>query len=234
MPATTLLTAGQVMDMAASLMNDTAKANYTYVNMLPYLKMALDYLQELFELNNVPVTNKTSATINCPAGTTALIPQPAIIVPGEVYYPTDLIEIQELWESPEGQDSWIPMVRRGYLPHYLDNIPTASFVWFSWENQRIKVLESTQDNDIKMDYIAALFTSVVDDTSAINIINSKSFLGYKTAALCAQYIASNPTRALSLENEGMEALDRTLGISTKGQQAILYRRRPFRSRRRSW
>ena len=53
MSTTADLTAAQVMDASASMLNDTAKTSYTYVAQIPYLNMALRELQEFFELNNV-------------------------------------------------------------------------------------------------------------------------------------------------------------------------------------
>ena len=212
------------IDMAASLMNDTAQTVYTDVACLPYLNMALQELQEHFELNNIPVTNETTpAVLNVVAGVSVIgaATTPAL--------PTDLIEIQQLWESPEGLNQWLPMQKVEFLPHYLENTTVSQFQYWAWMEQEIKLIAANIDIDLKIDYIKSLFTTVL--IGAINtnlpIMNSLSYLGYKTAALCSQFIGENPTRAAELNALTITALDRTLGISTKGRQAINTRRRPF-------
>ena len=211
------------IDMAASLMNDTAQTVYTDVACLPYLNMALQELQEHFELNNVPVTNDTSALLNVVAGVFVIgaATTPAL--------PTDLIEIQQLWESSEGQNQWIPMTRMEFLPHYLENTTVSQFQYWAWMEQEIKLLPANIDIDLKIDYVKSLFVPIVIGGINTNlpIMNALTYLGYKTAALCSQFIGENPTRAAELNALTITALDRTLGISTKGRQAINTRRRPF-------
>lgn len=67
------LLAGTVMDKAASLMNDSARTVYTYAAQVPYLNIALQELQEEFELNGISVTENVSAVINMPAGSTTIV-----------------------------------------------------------------------------------------------------------------------------------------------------------------
>lgn len=227
------LTAGQVMDTAASLLNDTAKQVFTYTVQLPYLQVALNDLRKLLELNNSPVTNSsTPVVINVPAGQTAIrfdnSPNPEL--------PDDLIEIQQLWETGEGTDNWIPMSRREFIPHYFDGIVTGGFGVWSWRENYIQLPESSSDIDIKIDYVRSLFNSVVDENSALNIINGDSYLSYRTAALCAKYVGENPVRALGLDEDATAAFYVMIGIDNKGRQAISTRRRPFRSawKSRGW
>ena len=51
----------EIVSSVASLMNDTAQTLYTNAAVLPYLNLALDDLQEIFQHNNVPVTNEMTA-----------------------------------------------------------------------------------------------------------------------------------------------------------------------------
>jgi hypothetical protein len=98
-----------------------------------------------------------------------------------------------------------------------------------WESQAIKFLNCNRDNDIKIDYIKELFTPLVDETSLINVINASTFLEYRTAALCAEFIERNQASANSLNVYAVIAMDRATGIGVKGKQTILTRRRPFRA-----
>ncbi len=221
-----MATPAEIIDMAASLMNDTAQTIYTDAACLPYLNMALNELQEIFEQNNIGATDDTSAIITVPAGTTVISfsSTPAI--------PADLIEIRGLWESISGANNFVPMTRREYLSVALTGSIINQFVIFAWNEQQIKVPEANADIDLKIDYIKSIFaTPILIGAIATDLptINIKTYLGYKTAALCASFIAENPTRAQSLETFAENALSRLLSISAKGGQGISTRRRPFRS-----
>jgi len=219
-------TPAEVMDMSASLMNDTAQSVYTDAAQLPYLNMALRELQENFELNNIPVTNDTSALLNVPLNTSRIAFTGTTPV-----LPSDLIEIQQIWESPEGENLFIPMTRKEFLPHDLENTTINQLLVWAWIEQEIKLIVANVDIDIKLDYVKSLFTTILIGAIATDlpVLNSLSYLGYKTAALCSQFIGENPTRAGELNGLAMLALDRTMGISTKSRQAVTTRKRPFRA-----
>ena len=224
MAATTVLTAGTVMDRMASLMNDTAKSNYTYVNMLPYLQMALDDLQEQFALNGIATTHILSASITIPANTTGINPSTG----AAPVYPADLIQVNRMWEAVTGTNNFVPMIKVDTIDPYLVNMKTSSIGYWAMNGQTIQLAQSNGINQVKIEYVAALFTNVVNENSSIGIINSLSYLAFKGAEFCAKYIASNPERAGELKGDAVNALDRALGINTKGDQSISYRRRPFR------
>jgi hypothetical protein len=229
------LTAGQVMQKSASLLNDTALTNYTFVAQLPYLQIALQELQEAFELNGIPVTQLTSAVIQINAGVTQIIYN-AAGTPTAPALPNDFVEPQQLWERTRDINPFVPMTRRDYLPHQLEGVQYNNFLYFTWNDQKITVLPSVQNNDIKIDYIKQLFEELVDSNSLINIVNARTFLEYRTAALCAEFIERNLTSANALNAYAVLGMDRVTGISSKSKQTIMTRRRPFRSsyKRRGW
>ena len=218
------LVAGTVMDMAASMMNDTAKTVYTYAAQVPYLQMAMRELREYFELHNISVTQEVSAVIPINAGQTKIVyngtTTPAL--------PSDFVEPIRLWERARGIDPYTPMVRVDFIPLSLAGIQTNYFGYFTWNGQEITFPASNADNDIKMDYLRELFAPVVDQTSIINVVNAQSFLQYRTAGLLAEFIERNITSANSLNQNAVLALDRATGISAKSKQSIMTRRRPFR------
>lgn len=225
--ATVDLVASTVLNTAASLMNDTARTVYTYTAMLPYLRIAMNELQEKYELNAIPVTEiTTSNPISVPAGATtiefnAVAPNPAL--------PDDFIEPQELWERNTGIDPYIPMTKKEYLPRYYEGVETNRLVWFTWQSNKINFLPSNADNEVKIDYIRALFLTVADETTQINVINAQTFLEFRTAGLLAEFIERNITSANSLNAQALLAMDRALGIGAKGKQSIQTRRLPFRT-----
>lgn len=216
------------MDKAAALMNDALKTVYTYTAQMPYLNMALEELEEHFQLNNVPVTNQTDAFITVTAGTNEILPFDGLGSGPAPNYPQDLVEIQRIYERLAGTTNpFIPLVKRDFLPHALDDLPTESLMVWAWEGQKIKFLGATTDREIKLDYIKTLFPEVTNQAAVLGVINARSFLQYRTAALCTQFIGENASRAEDLNNFAMLALDRVTGIGTKARQSINTRRRPF-------
>lgn len=219
------LLAGTVMDGAASLMNDTARTTYTYTAQLPYLRIALQELQEYYQLHNIPVTEEVSAVIPLDAGDIQIVYNGV----GTKTLPSDMVEPQQLWERARNTDPFIPMTKRDYLPHGLEGTVTAQYIYYAWQSQKIKLLPTSQNNDIKIDYLKQLFTNIVNEGSQINVVNAATFLQYRTAALCAEFIERNKPSADGLNAYAELAKDRACGISVKGTQNIFTRRRPFRS-----
>ena len=222
--ATPDFTAGAVMTAVAALLNDTAQQTYTNAVQLPYLNIASQELQELFEQNEIPVTTETSDEITVEATETAIrFNSPPLL-------PTDLVEPQQLWEKWEGDTTqYTPMTRVTQLPEYLEGQPTSQRIYWAWNSQEIRLFEATTRTIIKIDYIKALFVQITDPEQTIGVINGRSFLEFRTAGLCARYIGENPTRADQLDNSASLAMDRVLGIGAKTRQAIITRRRPFRA-----
>lgn len=229
------LLASTVMNGAAALLNDPNKTKYTFAVQLPYLNLAVQELQEEFELNAIATSEKTSAVIQINAGVTQIVYNGAG-TPTNPSLPSDMVEPAQLWERNRGIDPFIPMVKREYLPHSLEGILISSFIYYTWQEQKITVLPSNQNNDIKIDYIRELFSSVTDENTQINTINAKSFLEYRTAGLVAEFIERNVTSANALNSYALLAMGRVTGIGAKGKQNIVTRRQPFRAsyKKRGW
>lgn len=216
------MTAGDVMDRAAALLNDIAKSVYSYTVQIPYLNAAMDELQETFEQNNIPATNEVSAVLAVPANTLVLTfsSSPAI--------PADLIEPRTLHERLNGTtDEFNEMTKMEFVPK--SQVLTSNLGVWDWRDQEIHFVGANTIRDVKIDYIKQIFAPVTASTDVIALINSKSFLAYRTAGLCARYIGENETRADILDGFAVLAMDRVLGINVKGGQAIFTRRRPFRA-----
>src|SRR6188768_2216604 len=105
--STTSLTAAEVMDRSAALMNDPDRTDYTYDAQLAYLNMAIDELVESLEESNSSPTNQTSAVITVPLGTNKIVSADTV---GTPKYPIDLVEIQQIGERQSGsQDPFLPL-----------------------------------------------------------------------------------------------------------------------------
>lgn len=223
----TSLTAASVMDSSASLMNDTAKTVYTYVAQIPYLNMALIELSGHFQLNNIPVTNETSAAITIPIGTTEICAFDGVGAGPLPHYPQDLIEIQELGERTSGSgDKFSPVSKRESLSNLT---PSDVIRIWAWEGQKIKFAAVTAVREVELKYIKTLFLKVTNQAQVLGVIDAEAFLYYKTAALCSMFIGENESRAEALNGLAIQALDTALGIGTKSKQNIVTRRKPFMS-----
>lgn len=213
--------------MCSALQNDSKQKKYRNDTCLPYFNMALNDLQEEFELNDIPVSEETSGVLQVNAGVVRIAftgTTPTI--------PSDLVEIKTIWESVRDQNLWSPMTKKAFIPHYTEGIQVSTFQIWAWLSNEIKLPNSLQNNDLKLDYLKAIFTettlATVDNEMGVQFKNCKSYLGFKTAAYCSMFIGENETRAAALESEANEALARSLGIAVKGKQVIAVRRRPFR------
>jgi len=228
------ITTGSIMDASASLLNDTAKSRFTYTVQLPYLNIALQELQEMFELNEIPITDTTSTALTVAAGLDHI----SFTAQGALVLPSDFVEPQYLWERTTGINPYIPMSKVDVLPRYLEGTTIPQFMFYTWESQEIRFFPASQSNDIKMDYTKNLFVTVsnVNGTDTISVINAQTFLEYRNAGLLAEFNDENNSRAGALNNAAMLAVDRALGIGTKGRQNIMVRRKPFRAgyKRRSY
>jgi len=220
MPAA--ITSGSVMDRSALLLNDAAKSIFTYTVQLPYLNMAQDELSETLEQYNVPVTNEKSSIL---VVTTAMTDIGGATGPA---LPADLIEVRGSYERLSGSsEDFQIMSRVDFLPPFTQL--TESLIYWTWQQQIMYFLGATTNRDVRLDYLAVVMPPLTNTagTDNITLFNAKSFLAYRTAALCAEFIGENPTRANDLNNFATLALDRFLAINTKGRQATPVRRRPF-------
>lgn len=220
-------TPAEMITGAAVLMNDAAQKRYTNTAVLPYLNMSLDILQEVYELHSLPITEGVSSIITVPSGISRIgfDTIPAL--------PTELIEIQQMWESPTGLNEWTPMVKKEYLPHFLeDGTLISQFLIWAWNKDHIELIPANATNDVKLDMISKIFkTPIALANVNVNLpfTNIKTYIEFETAALCAMFIAENETRYATLSNHAADALSRALGIPIKGMQSVVTRRRPFRA-----
>lgn len=233
--STTAVSAGQIMDRAANLLNDPNKTDYNYRVMIPYLNLAIEEFTDALAESNSPYANQTSTNfpgtpIVVPVGTWFLSPpNPDNIALGQLTYPPDLLEFQEIGERPLGDlGPFIRLPRREFevrLP------PTNSLLFWILEGGVIRFNPNgatvPMEVQIKAIYQGVAYVATPNDL--ITVVGSRTYLAYKTAAFCALFIGENESRAQVLEDQASKALERTLNISNKGKQEIPTRHRPFRA-----
>ncbi len=220
------MTPQQIFVGAAALLNDQIQSVFTDAVLLPYYNMAQEKLGEVFELNNIPVTNDRSIALPVAAGVNKIAFYNTVPL-----LPSDLVDVRTLWESPSGQNNWTIVDRRDFIPLWWDNNTTINqFLIYSWQSQEIKLIAANANNDIKIDYVKSILPQITisEIIIPINVINANGFLRNWTAGLAAWFIGENESRATALYGLAEESLERSLGISIKGQQNTPARRRPFR------
>lgn len=202
-----ILVAREVMDLSAAALNDIDKTTYDYDTQLPYLKMALQELQELFELNSLPVTEQSSGNIPITTQTTELVFNAA----GSVRLPDNMIEIQNIWEWMGTY--WNPVARGNWV----------------WKNNMLTFYTPYSNTEIKIDYIGGLFPKYLRADTILPVQNAIGYLAYKTAELISDMVEHNDARAQTNGGRALASLDRITGITVKAKQGIMVRRRPFRA-----
>jgi hypothetical protein len=217
--------ASDIMDDAATFLNDAGKTTYTYAVQIPYLNIALKEMKKHFALANVNITDETSAELRIPAGQDRL----EYFQAPSVELPEDLVDIRRAWQRPTGtSQQYTPLSRLDGLPIELEGIEVNYFYGYVWERQMMKFLPATVDIDIKLEYIFNICEPVVAATDEISVNYSDSFLAARTAALLARHVEENIPRADTLDATAGVFLEEVLGISAKGNQSRNTRRRPFR------
>ena len=226
--STTTYTAAEVMDRSAVLLNDPAHTDYTYDVLLPFLRMAVDELQDSLVDAQSGILSYVYDGIILPKGSNTIWQPQSLNTP---VYPEHLVEIQEVSERKAGTDDpFIPLTRTDF---YTNTAPGGSLGYWSWIGQTIKFNSqgATTDRQIRLKYFVNGIISDIAPSTAIGYLNAQSYLAYKTAAYAAQFIGENTERAAILDTKAETALERIESINNKSKQQIMTRHRPFRA---SW
>jgi hypothetical protein len=220
--------ASEVMDEAAALLNDQAKATFTYVNMLPFVSKANDELAKKLVENGISVTKQGSAVSTIAIGT-AVLPIPA-----------DMIVPQRLYEKSTAEVEYDNMDEVYPLP---EEPASNEFNYWSYYDLIIHLgpangLGALTIRNVKMDYLR-LITSITASGTVVEIGPSKTFLAERTAALAARFIGEDPDKADTLDimalgpaRDGEAGSLRTLvNIFVRNNQSVGVRRQGFHRRR---
>lgn len=216
--------AKDVYNRARVHLNDSLAQLYTDATLQEYLQTAIDELAEMFEDNGLPLTDKVSApnSILLAAGIKD------IGGPLGPALPNDLVEVTALFERTQGTNQdFNRMSRRDFLPEY--TVQTAYNIYWAWQQQYINLLGATSALEVKIEYVANIFPTIIDANTVIPIINVKNTLAFRVAGLAAEFIGENATRGQSLNGQAGSAAERLINLSTRGEQQVTTRRRPFRA-----
>jgi len=210
-------TAGDVMDGAASLMNDTAKTLYTYQVQIPYLKMAQQELEQQLNLNGMPLNLISEYIVTVLAGEIALT------LPTSFFLP---ISLQERPTS-SSKDSDFLLMKEVPNVYDLRLDPVSTLIYWDFRHNCINFVGSTVNRTVRLSYWRTL-TEIVDEGSLELQAGANNYLKYKTAELLSKYSAANLDRAAALATDAAMALDLLLSVLVKNLQGNSVRRRRFR------
>jgi len=218
----TAYTSGSVMQAAAALMNDPARTLYSYTVQLPFLKMAMQELEQAMDLFDNPYNLSIDAAIDVAANATLLT------LPASFFLPISLME------RPDGSTSdadWSPMTEISTIDasDSVSSVPTTTLTgWIFRDGNVVFVPVATTAREVKLKYWRMILVTITDESYVENYIGANNFLAYRTAALLATFINKDEFRANSLNGNADSALDMLVSLYTKNGQGIRVRRKPFR------
>lgn len=212
------LLASDIMDRSRAVLNDVAIDLYTNEVLLPYLRIANDDLSDELVDNGATVSKEVSVDIPLTARNTTPVLPSNMIVPIEVF------------EKDAGQDdSYYRYVdQRGFLPNATPG--TELRVW-AWREQQVLFVGSQIDKIVRIRYYR-LITDLNADTAPVELTHALNYLAYHTAALAAEHIGQNLSKATALESVAGEKLNKLLKKEVKQSHSRPTRRLPFRLNRR--
>jgi hypothetical protein len=227
-------TAGQIIALVRSLLNDAQGNLFTDALLLPYANSAYRKVQRA--LSNAGAGGFISddallVVTAVPAQDASLQVSITDATAPPNQLPTDLLVPMKLWEraySPAGStDDFAEMVdltRHGGLPSRPQDIVLS--VW-EWRADGLYFLGATQDTQIRLRYLKA-YPDLSDATSPVLVRNAQEAIAYSTAAL-AGWSRGSPL-AEKWDDAAGDALEDLVVQAIRREQQSARRRRPFSSR----
>src|SRR6185295_10329489 len=161
--------ASEVTKQAAVLLNDPSQVIWTDIVLLPVLAKANEELEQLLEINEVPLQKQTSAAILVPHGI------------AEIDQPTDFVEALDLRERVKGGDVWGEEIRE---VDFIDpnNTLSANINEWCYRDARILVNPPTTDREVLLNFIRKL-TPLDTAGASVEIYQAKPWLAARTAQI---------------------------------------------------
>ena len=207
-----------VIDEAASLLNDFGLSSWTKERLIQHGFQAHRQLQVKLALNGIPVLKEVSAVITVLVGATDL---------GE-NQPSDLIEPKSLWERKAGSsDTFVLMQEKGWEP---EQVQSSTLNYWNWRGERIKFLGATTNREVKIKYLGGIEVPTQEE-DYLGFLFAENYLIPETAAIAAGSLGNKETYQI-MNAIAEKNLEEVIAFNIKGQQALPVRRRPYRSSRR--
>jgi len=210
--------ASEVTKQAAVLLNDPAQVIFTDIVLLPLLSKANEELEQLLEINEVPLQKQTSIAI------------PVLTGVGEVDQPVEFVEALDLRERTMGGDTWGEEIREVDFIDPNNNLSSNINEW-CYRDSRILVNPPTSDREVLLNFIRKL-TPLDTAGASVEIYQAKPWLAARTAQLAAQNVGNNPTKADKLQVDVDRMQDILIRMLVKRNQGMGVRRKPYKGRNR--
>jgi hypothetical protein len=201
-----------IIDDARNVYLNDTQGRFTNAIMLPYIRMALGYMETNLEENGVACKNETSSPISVPALTTELVPLP----------PDFVLPIMLKERAASSTDLFSDMHQRPWEPEIS---PGDRLVYWSWRNDKIYLAPATTPREVKLYYQRSFPIANVSTDIVYNY--ARQFLAAKTAALVHLLISQNTSLAGICDNQAETNMAQIVNIQIKKSQAMPYRRRPY-------
>ena len=213
------LTAANVMDHSAALINDPNKITYTYAKMLPYLRMA--YLKAQ---NRLGLLGHQSLAIISSGGLVTAGSDKIENVDGLPALDA-LIEPVFVFERTVGgnDNDWFIME-----PVKWEDLrePREQLETWAWRQGYVKFTPATTDREVKVFY-RGTFNSIIDENTVLSFPIFRDFLENATAGLIAEFVMKDKSRAAVLNSLAGDALDVAVVHSVKIMQKHPVKRRSY-------
>jgi len=225
-------TAGQITQLARSLLNDSAGNLFTDGVLIPYVNAAYRKVQRALANVGAATFVSDNVTLLVPAVAAAdaslqVSITDATAPPNQL--PTDLLRPDKLWERPSGSTNnfleMTDLTAHGGLPSRPQGSTLS--VW-EWRADGIYFLGATQDTQVRLRYEKAL-PDLTDATSNVLIRSAQECLGYWTAAMAS--MARGSPLADKWDAAGDDALEDMINATARREQQTVRRRRPYSWRR---
>jgi hypothetical protein len=212
--------ASEVTAQSAVLLNNAAQDFWTNTVLLPCLTKANEELEQIFEINEIPLQKQVSATID--------VNIDAVIVA----LPTDFVEPISLRERPrDSTESWSEEIGEVALIDPNDTESTYIDQW-CWRDNKVNINPPQSDREVLLTYVRKL-TPLTAVGSTVEIPQAKTWLAARTAEIAARNVGNNPTKADELrDNDVAPALDLLIRRMVKKNQSLGVRRKPYKGRNR--
>jgi len=211
------LLASEVMDRSRAVLNDVAIDLHTNEVLLPYLKIANDDLSDELVDHGSTVTKEVSVDIPLSANVKQLI------LPNDIIVPIQAFEK----DTGRGDEYYKQMDQRSFLPN---GVPGNELGVWVWREQQVVFIGATVSKSIRLRY-HRLILAVTGENSPIELTHALNYLAYHTAALAAEHIGQNRSKAIDLESVAVGKLNKLLKKEVKQSHSKPTRRRPFKLNR---
>ena len=207
-----LVNAGQVLDKARPLLNDTSGQEYTNQVLLPYLQMAYEDLSNRLIRHGVQYIKDAESIASMPQGSE------------QIQVPQDLITPDTIDQRASASEAWYPLPQGGRVdpPDTETNVDTVSWIWREGTILLSSPLPEAREFFLRYKRSLAPLTR---ENSPVEVPNAGTALAYQTAGLVKEHVMHNPIEAAGLYDKFDKSLNDIIGIETKAKQALPGRRR---------